>query len=214
MDSDDTGATERPTGSTAGAGSASQLVFEDQFEDGAYTSNWGVKPGHGSPNSSVSEADDRLTHIVENADSAGAGNITSVDDFEAEGTKRIITRLRTQSTDYSGFGFVLSFGPEGQEGGLTLTETNTDSEQGLRINEWEDGTAPEVLDDRTNSTAWTEYVVTVDFDTSTVTRISRGDSVYDLEYAFGSDYSDVFVVELGNGRNHRVQYDYVRLEAL
>lgn len=212
-DSDDTGATESPTGATD-TGSPSQLLFEDQFDDGTYTSNWGVKPGHGSPSSSVSETDDKLTHIVENADSTGAGNITSVDDFEAKGTKRIITRLRTQSTDYSGFGFVLSFGPDGQEGGVTLTETNTQSEEGLRINEWESGNAPEVLDNRTNTTDWTEYAMTINFDISTVTRISRGNSAYDLEYVFGSDYSDVFVVELGNGRNHRVQYDYVRLEAL
>lgn len=216
-DSDATGAaTDTPSGTepSTDAQSLPEPVFEDQFDDGVYTSAWGVKPGHGSPSASVSEADGSLTHIVENADSAGAGNITTVDDFAAEGTGRLVTRLRTQSTDYSGFGFVLSFGSAGQEGGLTLTETNTEDEDGLRLNEWEAGTAPEVLADRTDSTDWTEYAMTVDFDTSRVTRVSRGDTVYELDYEFGTDYSDVFVVELGNGRNHRIQYDYFRLESL
>lgn len=198
--------------STESDQSTAQLVFEDQFNDEAYDDNWGVKPGHGSPNSTVSENNGSLIHIVEGASSMGAGNITTLDDFSASGTKRLVTRLKTQSTDYSGFGFVLSFGSDGQEGGLTLTERNTQDEQGLRINEWDAGTSPEVLDEQADSTAWTEYTMTVDFDANTVTSISRGDSEYELEYAFGTEYSDVYVIELGNGQNHRVQYDYFRIE--
>lgn len=198
--------------STESDQSTSQLVFEDQFNDGAYDDKWGVKPGHGSPNSTVSENNGSLIHIVEGASSMGAGNITTLDDFSASGTKRLVTRLKTQSTDYSGFGFVLSFGSDGQEGGLTLTERNTQDEHGLRINEWEAGTPPEVLDEQADSTAWTEYSMTVDLDDNTVTSVSRGDSEYDLTYEFGTEYSDVYVIELGNGQNHRVQYDYFRIE--
>lgn len=207
--SDESGATTDDSSQTA--------EFVDDFADGVFTDRWEYISGQQAEGNEIRESGTTLRHI-------GAANygpnspIRTRRTFRADGTVRVEARIQTREASYNGFGFSI----RGEDAGFALKNHKwegydrfavfgvTDrpdryesdyNAYGEQINKAK--LAPGTLD-----TSFIKYTLTVDFNTQTVTRVSRGDETWDLALSV-RDIGDSYHLSLPAGGGHDVEYDAI-----
>lgn len=199
-------ATERQPSSDTPTPASSSVRYRDNFSYNSYQSHWTIREGHDGSIISVDIEDGQLVHIVDGG-SVG-GNIVSNQSFDSSATVKIEAELVRR---LGGGGFGIHFGEygtessvligDGENSGLFYTVFPSDDRRGIVVDS-EPG--PE-------NTPVT-YSLTLDFNNQTLQEISRDGRAYSLRVNFGDVFSDFFKIEIGNGRNHRIEYNYVEIK--
>jgi len=195
-----------------------EAFFTDTFDDGDYNNNWKLVPGTDARENKVTESDGTLRHQGAR-NYGGNSELQTQQSFDANGTIRIEVRLRTRSTDFNGFGFAVR---------------GSNKRFGLRENKWEgfDRFAAFGVKDRpdkyssdygsygeqtskakfapaTDSIDFRRYSLRVDLDADTITRVQRGDEVWDDLSLQTKAVGDSFRLGIPFGGGHDVEYDAI-----
>lgn len=199
-------ATEQQPSSDTPTTASSSVRYRDDFTYDSYQSHWTIREGHDGPIISIDMENGQLIHTVDGG-SVG-GNIVSNQNFDSLGTVEIEAELVRR---LGGGGFGIHFGEYGTESsvligdggnsGLVYTVFPSDDRRGIVV---DSEPSPE-------DTPVT-YSLTLDFDSQTLTKISRQGISYSLNVRFGDVFSDFFKIEIGNGRNHRIEYNYIEVK--
>lgn len=217
---------ETPTESATDADTpAEQLegLFTDHFSDGEFLNQWEYVNSDTKEGTELEESGSRLHHVAPASYNAGWGNIVTQQSFESTGTVRITARFRTNQSDYNGYGV----GIWSEDGGVTLKEHKWEGFDRFAAFGVADRPEKYASDNDTygeqthkakfasamDDTDYVTYSMTIDLDSTTLTRVRRGDEEYDPSLDIG-DVSDRFRLRLGAGGGHDVEYDYVQLERL
>ncbi|WP_424017781.1 hypothetical protein ACOZ4N_18210 [Halorientalis pallida] len=182
--------------------------FRDEFEDGTYTDTW--RPGE-IDDDTITETDGHLL-IASPKEYNDGPKPTTRKSFETTGRYRITVRMRTDITDYWGYGFALRF----DDGWVLCKEhrwaRNDRLFLGVRGRDVSSRTRK--LARATRSTDWQRYSMTVDFDAQRVVEVTRDGETFDVDIPFDGLDDDSVSLTLGRGRGNRARYDSVSVERL
>lgn len=184
---------------------ASDAVFRDTFEDGAYEDRWRVVS---ADDETIRERDGTLFHRSPKRYNEG-GTLRSRESVPATGRVRIDYRLRFEAADFWGGGLALRF----DDGFVQFKEQRWGRQQEFRI-----GVNGSDVEGRTTrvgpllrSTDWTTYSAVVDFDAERVVAVERDGETLDAGVDFGAVAGDEFRIDIGIGRGHTMRYDDVAI---
>ena len=210
-DQDSTNQTDQDSSNQTGQDSTDQTppptdsdatLFAEQFADGNHGDRWTIGA---VDDETIQEEDGYLLHDSPKRYNDG-GEMRSIESLTAEGVQTITVKQKTRIAEYWGFGFGI---------------TDGDVEIDLVEHQWEDNNDLMLtggaennynLATATTSTELIEYAVTIDFESQTVTQVTRNGETYDTNYTFAADFDKSYDIHLGEGRGHEVEYHSIRVE--
>jgi hypothetical protein len=192
--------------------------FIDQFENGQYDDQWKVIPNSRYEGNEVTESGETLYHKAA-YEYEGNTALQTQDSFDASGTIRIEIRMRTRTTDYWGFGVRLN----GSENRIALKEHKWEGFDRFAVfgvkdrpdkyssdyGAYGEQTHKAKLAPATDSTKYQFYSIRVNLDDETVTRVQRGNEVWDDLSLETESIGDSFRLRIPTGGGHDVDYDAV-----
>jgi hypothetical protein len=177
-------------------------VFEDTFANSNYENAWTVSA---TDDEQIREEDTYLLHSSPKEYNEG-GDMRSIESFTADGVQRIVVEQRTRTPDYWGYGFGVTDG----DVEIDLREHRWQANDSLKLEGGTDGNR--TIETATTSTEILRYSLTVDFDSSTITQVTRNGETYETDYDFSDEFDNSYDIHLGEGRGHEVEYHSVRIE--
>lgn len=200
-------------------------LFSDEFNDNSYSGEWEFFQDNQPDDDTIRETGGKLVHISDSSYNNGA-TLHTIEEFPAEGIKRIEVQMKTRIADYWGYGFGVSF----DEGGVHLKEHKWEGYDRFGVSGVEDHPPEydsdyddnyEKYDDThfarvepaTTSTEFINYSMTVDFDSETLVSISRDGNIFELNLDMQSS-GNTYQITIGDGRGHEVEYEYIHLHTV
>jgi hypothetical protein len=177
-------------------------IFNDTFANGNYGNTWTTSA---TDDEQIREVHTYLLHNSPKEYNEG-GDMRSIESFTADGTQRITVEQRTRTPDYWGYGFGVTDG----DVEIDLKEHRWQANDSLKLEGGTDGNR--IIETATTSTEILRYSITIDFDSNTITQVTRDGETYQTDYDFSDEFGDSYDIHLGEGRGHEVEYHSVRIE--